>query len=135
MTMLDHLPEALRAELAAMKPDQIRDIADDVRIHQMNAEQASYPTDPQEGLTQVKELMRRDFVRETDDPVYHVLNALTLLRLACIGGSSGDGDLDKTDLQAMVYLIDDAFCVLREHEQCQREVRTRLRQITHPLKK
>ena len=135
MSNLESLPETLRTELESMTPEQIRDIADDVRIQRMNAEQASYPSDPDEGLPKVRELMRRDYVRKIDDPVYHVLNSLALLRLACIGGSSGNDDLDKTDLLAMVYLIDDAFCVLREHEHYQREVSTRLRQITHPIKK
>ena len=132
---LDGLSKATRAELVAMTPAEIRNIADCVHIHRIHAEQASYPSDPEEGLSKVRELMRRDYVRKIDDPVYHVLNSLALLRLACIGGSSGDDDLDKTDLLAMVYLIDDAFCVLREHEHYQREVSTRLRQITHPIKK
>ncbi len=135
MSILDILPEPLRAQLRALTPTEIRDIADSVRIDRMHAEQAEFPTDTHEGIDGVKSVLRRDYQRPIDDPIFHAINTLALLRLACVSGQSGDSSLDSTDLQAMVYLIDDAFSVLKEHEKNTREINARLRQITHPIKK
>lgn len=134
-TMFDALPADLRSQLKAMTPDQIRSIADYVHVERCNAEQTQHPIDPAEGLPALHAVLCREFQREVDDPIEHVLTALTLLRLACISGINGHDNLDAIDLQAMVYLVDDAFVVMRDHAAHQREIRTRLRQMTHPLKK
>ncbi|MCC6000010.1 MAG: hypothetical protein JJU19_03995 [Pararhodobacter sp.] len=132
MSILDTLPEALRAELQAMTPEQICDIAADVRIDQMRAEQAKFPTDPKEGLEGLRSVvLRRDYRETIDDPVSHAMNALLMLRLACNHGNS----LDGIDLDAMVYSIDSAYAALKDHDWQMREIATRLRQMTHPLKK
>ena len=135
MSILDTLPEALRAELQAMTPDQVRDIADYVHIHRIHAEQAEFPTDPKDGLEGLRSVFRRDYQETIDDPVWHAMNTLVVLRLACIGGQGCGDSLDKIDLRAMVYAIDSAYAALKDHDQNMREISARLRQMTHPLKK
>ncbi|MCC5956471.1 MAG: hypothetical protein JJU07_10220 [Natronohydrobacter sp.] len=132
---LDDMSEATRAELLAMTPDQVRDLSYDVHIDRMHARQAAYPSDPKEALSGMRGLVRGSMEIEIDDHVQHVMSTLVMLRLALIPRGNDDGDLDRIDLSALVYFIDDAIRILRDHDQRVIELCERMRQVEYPLKK
>ncbi|MGY6697872.1 MAG: hypothetical protein ACXIUW_17855 [Roseinatronobacter sp.] len=133
-TRLDELSEATRAELKAMTRAEIRDLADYVHIDNIRDRVSEYPTDPKEAIAGTRGLLRGSMQIEIDDHVHHVMQTLVMLRLALIAGEKGENDLDPIDLRSLVYFIDDAICVLTDHDQRIIEMCERLRQVEYPLK-
>lgn len=135
MSNLGSLPEALRAELVKLTPEQVRELAFDVHIARMHARQASYPSEPAEALPPMAGLAVAPAHIEVDDAVHHVMSTLVMLRLALIGGDDEQNTLDQIDVRALVYFCDDAISILRDHDQHIIELRDRMRKVQFPLKK
>ncbi|SUZ31115.1 hypothetical protein ROE7235_00850 [Roseibaca ekhonensis] len=132
--LLETLSPDARAELVAMTPDQVHNLAFDVHVQRMRDRQSEYPTDPAQAIAGASGLLRSAIQIEVDDPVHHVLSTLVTLRLALIGGEGGDDNLDQIDFRALVYFFDDAIRILHDHDRRIAEMADRMRQVSHPIK-
>ena len=130
---LSDLPAEVIEKLKPLSHEEFGFLGGDAYMMRFNEEQAQFPSDPKEAVQGAQRARRADATVTIDDPIEFAA-AMAIVRGVAFqqGGAHGLDQRECTALWELANLTDD---VLTHIKKAERELASRLRQVTHPVEK